>query len=275
MTTNISTITNIPKKKYYSSVCIIIKNDHDLLTEWLEHSRRIGFEHVYLIDNGTNPPHRDSLQEFINNGYITYIYNTQYPYQIQGYNHVLNQYRHETTWLAYFDSDEFLVLKQHNNVNDFLREYENFGAVSVIWHLFGSNGHLTHQNNTIESYNKRVRFGNFREGYHFKTIVMTDRTRHMSIHDAHYNPGYTAVDETKMPTHGPFPRELHTNIVQLNHYVIRSLEDFQEKSKRRSGDGEVKNIDFFYMIDGLANEEYDWSIIERHYPEYLHRKEEV
>jgi hypothetical protein len=55
-------------KKYYSSICIIIKNDHDLLPEWLEHYSRLGFDHIYLIDNETNPPHAKYLQRWINNG---------------------------------------------------------------------------------------------------------------------------------------------------------------------------------------------------------------
>ena len=65
-----------------------------------------------------------------------------------------------------------------------------------------------------------------------------------------------------------FPKKVNTNIIQLNHYVIRSLEDFQEKSRRRSGDGEQKQLEYFYRTDAAANEEIDWSIIERHYPEY-------
>jgi hypothetical protein len=266
----------LPIKKYYSSVCLIVKNDHDLLPEWLEHYRRLGFDHIYLIDNGTTPPHREKLQGLIDSGYLTYMYATQYPFQVQGYNYVLNQFRNETIWLAYFDSDEFLVLKKHANINDFLREYEDYAAVSVVWYLFGSSGHLTHQSNTIESYNKRVRHGDFENGqYHFKSIIMTDRTTFFICHHGEYISGYTAVDETKTPTNGPFPKEIHTNSIQLNHYVIRSLEDFQEKSKRRSGDGWVKNIDYFYITDRHANEEYDWTIIERHYPEYIYRKIEV
>ena len=65
-----------------------------------------------------------------------------------------------------------------------------------------------------------------------------------------------------------FPKKVNTNIIQLNHYVIRSLEDFQEKSRRRSGDGEQKQLEYFYRTDAAANEEIDWSIIECHYPEY-------
>ena len=276
MISNDNKINIIPKKKYYSSVCMIIKNDHDLLPEWVEHYRRIGFNHIYLIDNGTSPPHQEYLREHIQSGYLTYMYTTQYPFQVQGYNYVLNQFRNETTWLAFFDSDEFLVLKQHNNINDFLREYEDYAAVSVVWYIFGSNGYLNHQTNTIESYIKRVRYGDFKNGqYHFKSIVMTDRTTSFICHSGEHNEGYTAVDETKTPTDGPFPKEINTNIIQLNHYVIRSLEDFQEKSRRRSGDGWVKNLDYFYMTDQHANEEYDWSIIERHYPEFYYRKIQI
>jgi hypothetical protein len=264
-------IMEIPKKKYYSSVCLLVKNDRDLLVEWLVHYRRLGFDHVYIIDNGTQPRLEGFLRDYIRNGYITYHYIEQYPIQIQGYNYILNQYRNETTWLAFFDSDEFLVLKRHQCINDFLREHENFGAVSVCWYIFGSSGHLTHQESTIKSYYKRVRADNMKTGqHHYKTIVMTNRTTVFYIHHGEYQDGYFAVDETKekVTEEYQFPKKVNTNIIQLNHYVIRSLEDFQEKSRRRSGDGEQKQLEYFYRTDAAANEEIDWSIIECHYPEY-------
>ena len=269
----------IIRKKYYSSVCLVIKNDHDLLVEWLEHYQRIGFEHIYLIDNGTRPPHAEYLREYIQSGYITYMYVTQYPCQTESYNHILRHHRHETNWIAFFDSDEFLVLKKHNNINDFLREYENYAAVSVVWYMFGSNGHFTHQEKTIPSYYKRARHNDIENGqYYYKTIAMTDRTIYFEFHNGFHCNGFTAVDETKTPTFVCKPlqiNQINTNIIQLNHYVVRSLEDFQNKSRRRSGDGNVKDMDYFNKTDKMANEEYDWSIIERHYPEYIYRKKEV
>jgi hypothetical protein len=266
-------IMNIRPKKYYSSVMLVIKNDEDLLIEWVNHYKKIGFDHIYLIDNGTTPPLNRLIMNDIQTGYITYIYDKTQPIEVYGNNLILNKYRNETTWLACFSSDEFLVLKQHNKVNDFLKEYEAYAGIGVIWFIYGSSGHQTHQENTLVSYTKRIpnelHYTDLYAGqFHYKPIVMTDRTIRIAIHEGIHINGTYAVDESKMRISGPKPRIIRNDIIQLNHYVIRSMEDFQNKLNRRGGDGSSKKMEYYINTDANCTME-DKCMIERHYREYL------
>ncbi len=47
-------------------------------------------------------------------------------------------------WLAFIDSDEFFVMHDTTyaqNINGFMRQYEEYGALAVNWVLLGSSGH--------------------------------------------------------------------------------------------------------------------------------------
>jgi hypothetical protein len=47
-------------------------------------------------------------------------------------------------WLAFIDSDEFIVMhdtQYAQDINGFMRQYEQYGALAVNWVLLGSGGH--------------------------------------------------------------------------------------------------------------------------------------
>jgi hypothetical protein len=225
------------------------------------------------MDNGTNPPHREYLKEYIAEGYVTYFYDRGFPIQTKFYNKCLNEFRRETRWLACVDSDEFIVLKQHANINEFLRQYERFAAIAISWYIFGTNGHREHQQSTISAYTRRMntdlhlanpqsRF------YHFKMIYQTDYTVGAGIHSGSYHTGYFAVDESQEKVAGDTPKVIKTDIIQLNHYAVRSVEDFETKMRRAAADGSWRRREFLETVERYATVE-DRSIIERHYPELI------
>jgi hypothetical protein len=44
-------------------------------------------------------------------------------------------------WPAFFNVDEFIALRQRENLPAFLSGFEGFGSVQLHWHVFGHNGH--------------------------------------------------------------------------------------------------------------------------------------
>ena len=44
----------------------------------------------------------------------------------------------EHTWMAFFDVDEFLVLKKHDTVNEFLMQHLRRGSLAISWYIFGT-----------------------------------------------------------------------------------------------------------------------------------------
>jgi hypothetical protein len=224
-----------------------MKNNIDLLEPWLQYHFFIGFEHVYLIDNGSNPKLFEyaTINNYMQQNKITYIHNPAPAYQLTGHNYVLQTYKHETQWMAFFDSDEFIVLKQHDTIGDFMKNYEDFASVSIGWYIFGSNNHIKHQPNLFEKYTLReVTSG------HYKTIAQTKYVTRMNYHNVDKCvKDKITVDESKTKVTGPYPLYQNTKYIQLNHYIIRSWDDFQYKHIIGGGDGTHKPLTYFDNVN--------------------------
>lgn len=236
--------------KYYVSLCLIIRDDHDYIEEWINYHRSVGVKHFYITDNKSQPPLESKLINYIKAGLVTYNYDTRDHPQLNVYNECIHKHRHNSTWIGFLDSDEFLVLKKHRQLKDFLKEYEPFGAVSIAWKLFGSNGHRAKQSSILRSYTTRLPDG---DQCHYKTIVQPLRVVQYVIHHvATHVPGYYTVDEQKRMVSGPYPNQVGASfeLCQINHYVLRSYQDYLDKQKRGGGDTQTsKTWHFFFHVN--------------------------
>ena len=235
--------------KYYISICLIVRDDHEYIEEWIDYHRMLGIEHFYITDNLSSPPLEKTLRKYIEEGVVTYQYDTRVKPQIKVYNECMEMYGDENKWIAFIDSDEFLVLKKHRNISDFMNNYEEYGALSVCWYLFGSNGHIKKQKSIINSYTKR----SWRSDA-YKTIVQPKTVIKYSIHNVEkHKEGYYTVDEQKCRVSGALVKNESTEYIQLNHYVLRSLEDFEEKRKRGGGTNpNGKNMSYFDTVNKIS-----------------------
>ena len=239
--------------QYYASIALTVKNEHDKIREWIAyHHDIIKFDHFYITDNNSSPRISTIIQDYIDLGIVTYrIDNRQIKdNQSPVCNDTLRLHRNETRWMAFIDTDEFIVLKKHNNIQEFLKCYEEFGAVSVCWYLFGSNGRVKRQMSGYAPYTKRLS-----NSCHYKTIVQPTRIIEMGIHNVvSHAPGYHTVDEQKHQVSGPFTLYQNTELIQLNHYVVRSFEEYLDKMQRSS-----KQMSFFERInDSVTVDDYSF-----------------
>ena len=247
--------------RYYASLCLIVKNEPLMLREWIDyHLNIIKFDHFYITDNNSDPPLSTVIQDYIDQGIVTYRVDTRTKApQTPVYNDTLRLHGHETRWMGFIDCDEFIVLHKHHNIREFLQHYEEFGSLSVCWYLFGTSGHINQQPSGYATYAKR-----HPQSCHYKTIVQPARVISYVIHNVdRYVDGYFGVDEKKNRISGPFTKYQTTEYIQLNHYVLRSLSEFVEKMQRgRPDGGPLKRWDYFMKIEDKATIE-DTTILRR------------
>lgn len=215
---------------FYISFALIVRDDHSYIREWIEYHHLLGVEHFYINDNQSVPPLSSVIQDYIDSGLVTYTYDPRERPQVKFYNECIAKYQDASKWIAFFDSDEFLVLKKHLTIQNFLKDYEEFGSLSIAWVLFGSNGHREKQSTMLESYTSRCP-----ETYYayYKCVIQPLRVKSFVIHNVneHHSP-YFSVDEQKRKTTGPLAINPSIELCQLNHYIVRSTEDYAEKRKR-------------------------------------------
>ena len=204
-------------------VCIA-KKEENYIEEWIKYHLKIGFDHIYVYQNDWRfEKDLPSVTKFELDGINK---------QREAYNDFIKKYHDKYDWIAFFDVDEFLVLKKHNDVKLFLNEYIDYDAVGISWVLFGNNNLDTVLNNDyslIRRFTKREKKVNT----HVKCII---KSRNSTIMDIH-NPSNTRwVDPNKNINHGPFASSPSDNIAQLNHYFSKTKEEFIEKCNRGRAD---------------------------------------
>lgn len=234
---------------YYCSLCLIVRDDHAYIREWVDYYLMIGVDHFYITDHKSSPPLEGILHDYIVKGLITYVYDERSHPQIEVYNECIRKYADASRWIGFFDSDEFLVLKQHQTIKEFLTNYETYGAVSIGWYLFGSSGHIEKQNSIVKSYTYR-----FPNSSHYKTIVQPKTVLRYAVHHVEqHDEGYFTVDENKNRINGPFNQTSTLHSAQLNHYIVRSRRDFEDKMAKGCADGaSPRTWEFFDIVNAHA-----------------------
>ena len=97
--------------------------------EWVEHHKQLGFNHIFIGDNNYDGEEyfEDILQQYIDEGFITIInYRNVESNFFEGnklfkfYNEIYFKYSNNYDWIAFFDFDDFLILKYDSNINEYL-----------------------------------------------------------------------------------------------------------------------------------------------------------
>ncbi len=87
--------------------------------------------------------------------------------QLTAYNHAVQNFISPFEWAAFIDGDEFIVLRQHTTIHDFLFDFKDEVAVSLNWYAFGHNGFYNDPTGLITTCLNRRMFSPFSE---IKTI---------------------------------------------------------------------------------------------------------
>lgn len=202
-------------------VCIA-KNEDNYIQEWIEYNLKLGFDNIFIYQN--------DWRTTIENPKVVKLEMDGINRQRDAYNHFIINYHKEYDWVAFFDVDEFLVLKKHKNIKNFIQDYKEFPGIGINWVLFGDSG-LTKTSgdfSLLRRFTKRQWIIN----HHIKTIMKLNPNFIMDVH----NPNTYLVDTNKKKFSGPFNYNGHNDIAQLNHYFCKTIEEFKHKCSKGRAD---------------------------------------
>ena len=226
-------------KMYNISLCCIIK-DEKYLEEFIIYYKVIGVDHFYIYDNDSKPSIKERLNKPYFNDCCTIIDFPGKVKQPEAYTHCLENYGKETTWLIFVDGDEYILPKKHNNLIDFLNEYNDAYGLGINWVLFGSSYHDKKQDGFLID---KYRFCNKEQNKHIKSILKPEYVD--KYIDPHYfqvkNPNkYLDCKRNKITS--AFNTNPTTDIIQINHYHGKSVEEQLEKQLRGTPDRMVTDF---------------------------------
>jgi hypothetical protein len=117
-----------------SALVTIAKDEDRYIEEWLKYNVKLGFDDIFVYLNDWK-----YVGEYINSN-IHFIDFPGERMQNQCYNGFLESKSKDYDFVAFFDIDEFLVLKKHKTINDYLETQTNSDVIYVNWRLFGDSG---------------------------------------------------------------------------------------------------------------------------------------
>ena len=218
------------------ALCAIVKDEVRSIIEWLAHYKALGVDEFLIYDNESRDGTEVILQALDDAGEIIHL---DWPHAV-GVRPQRRAYEHArkhaaSDWVAYFDADEFLVLREDATIGDFLRRFPpDVAAVAVNWVIFGSDGQARYRPGPVTE-----RFGDaLPEGSSWNRAVKSFGRRKQltgtGVHRVDPGPGrYVTPSGAEAVFDGPMrTKTADTGIATLHHYIIKSLEEFEEKLGR-------------------------------------------
>ncbi len=219
----------------------IVKDEDPYLAEFLAHYALLGFTRVFLYDNSDS-----NVLAWIANDFISVVWMPGKQKQYPAYMHFLQTFAKDFTWAAFFDADEFLVLKQHACVLDFLRDHCPHGAVGINWAMYGPCGHFEY---TPVPVTQRFQYRAAEIDRHIKSIVKLADVR--AFNNAHFFVcEHGTRDTSGNAIESPWNDHRTNDVAQLNHYLIKSRNEYHRRIRRGRADiAEIRDMSLFVQYE--------------------------
>lgn len=252
-----------------AAICLALKGNEAELDEWVSYHLGLGFDEIYVYDNSASSATNYSLVHWARMASWTMeqaggeqrhglrVHVQPWPdhtphQQIHAYQHCVDHHLKPrgVTWVAFFDIDEFLVLKNHSSVVPFLIERSPpRGSVAVNWVLFGTSNHTQKVNDAPVTLTYQHRVSD-RPDSVIKSIARVDDFERMrnNPHSVWFTDeaeaaGAVQVDTLGRPIDGGRASTRATSSFRaaewavLHHYRYKSLEEWHWRNCIRGGAG--------------------------------------
>ena len=261
---------------YDVAIVSIMKNEGPYIKEWLDYHLLAGADHFYIYDNGSPDNQKEVLKPYIDAGIVTYIFYPGQARQYEAYSDAVKNYRFFCKHMAFIDGDEFIFPQNNKNIvevlDEILQDKSKAGGVAVNWHQFGSNFQEKADLNrgVLDRFTRRASDENIAinpknnlpsGNAHIKTIGNPRKI------DFFQNPHYAIFFDYSFPVNEKgeqvkffFNNPPTVEKIVLNHYPMKSREEYEKKVSRGAADSFV-NIYVKHPFENYYNDEADEEII--------------
>jgi hypothetical protein len=263
-----------------AAICAQAVDEEAYIDEWVDYHYALGFRKFYIYDNSLthelrqwaankgshvflkHHPEKGALNKFLTDCATTYG--------------VANNH----TWLAIFDIDEFLVIRKHRHVVDFLHEYAKEGALAINWFVFFNSGRVHYEPLPVT---KRFLYRHAVLDDYVKIIV---KLEHLNVTEPFWSPHHVPLKKDKkvIDTNGHAVKDAWNtdgprDVVTLHHYHTKSRKEYIRKKMRgESSKGNKRQwseaedlVDEFLSSRGLNASIFDdsaWQLMKEIAPKY-------
>ena len=223
----------------YPVIVCIAKKEEDYIEEFVKYHLALGFSYIYLYDNEDFPTYENVLQKYKDKmKFIHYPFNNfEKGVQFKILENFIDNYlfNSQITHVAHIDIDEFICLKKHDNIVDFIEEYivNDCQGIGMNWRCFGSSGLLE---KSMEPQTIRFTMCEKNGNRHIKTLFKKDNfLKFGGVHHIDLKNGFIKSTNGNI-IRGPFNDIIDLSVIQLNHYKSKTFVEFKEIRSRFRAD---------------------------------------
>ena len=242
--------------KYYCSVCLIIRDENEYLKEWFDWHISLGIEHFYIYDHGSKEPVSEyikSLGKEISERVTVRDWSGSHANaQPDAYNDCLQRYNKESRWIGFIDVDEQVRVKTGQTLPEFLKGYESFAGLFMVWLTYDANGQRYKSSLPLRQRFTHITVERGLNDHLGKVFVQVLLMEDMHIHNGHTVKYFDVVDENKekIEDNSIWKDKVTTELICVDHYFTKSYEEWLEKLKRGSCDADyMRKYDEFFRCN--------------------------
>lgn len=267
-----------------TALCGIVKDAENYLDEWVDYHFGLGFHTIYIVDNSETHELKSWQDKRRNAGYSVRVLPKPGTHrQMYSYHMCAAEFKNDHTFMAFFDVDEFLVLKKHDKVDDMLVDHLSEGSLAISWFIFGSGNtsmyapqpvtkrflyrdgetpETRHGNQwaNVKSILKLEDYGNYPQSPH------SMKTRRGGWKDTSGGGSFDKIGATN--------KDRPTDVAVLHHYKYLSPKEFHWKScvrktvddKFKECDGDKQESSVSYK--GHTFDDTAWKLLKKNVPKY-------
>ncbi len=266
----------------YLSIGAIFEQENSWLDEWIRYHMGIGVEHFYLYNHDPDPKVSDRiLLPYVGMGVVDNIHvrehetlqGTSRPFmQPAAMKDAIERGIGNTRWLAMIDLDEFILPKQHDDLRETLRDYEEYSGLIVHWQQFGTSGYIRRPPTQVDHLLRRAASTHW-TGRQFKSImnpekvdgkrILQERERPYTPHIFPIHSGATVDERHEEIEYDKILQPFSGETAVINHYILRSFQDYWEIKAPRGRFNGMHDFPVHYWKENDLNDVFDDEISKR------------
>ena len=252
-------------------ICTLGKDENKYIKEFVEYYKNYGVDKIYLYDNNDIDGERfdDVIGEYINNEFVEIIdwrgvkgTSTYYGITDSCYQTYHDQY----DWLLFYEIDEFLYLKNYQNVKSFLisNKFNKCESIQLNWVHMSDNNQIYYENKPLnERFSERgknVDKNKFNKICFIKTMIRGHLQNINITHNHFLSEKLKACDGFGRKSRIKGILSLHPDYTYnyIKHFYGKSVQEFIEKINRgdllRGNDKKIIEwaIEKFFYINNIT-----------------------
>ena len=220
-----------------AAICAIQKSGLWYIDEWVDYHIALGFQTIFIYDNSDDFEVQEWYSKKFSGGtdLVQIVHWPGLAQQLPAYNDCTKfiQTNQTHSWIAFIDLDEFILIEDMNkypHIMDLLDTVpQDAGGLAINWRMFHWNNQTRYEPKPLS-----LRFDHYQLNNNWvKTISRADRIESIpSPHFMIYKDAYKAVDTNGDVVVGPFNEKMPMDVLAINHYHYKSLEEYMMRCKR-------------------------------------------